>query len=119
MSYDLAFWKYKKDVYLNNDEVYFKVSDEEEIIDGLEYIPIDNILEKIAKTFSHWQTDDSHNYNNFNNGAGAFETYTKAQFVLFSCNGMEGDDLNLLIDIMLEFECPLYDPQVQERFDKK
>ena len=118
MSYDLAFWKYKKDIYLNNDEVYSKACDEEEIIDGLEYIPIDDILKKIAGTFTNWQTDGKHNYDNLSNGLGAFEIYTTAQFVLFSCKGMENDDMNLIIDIMLEFKCPLYDPEVQERFDK-
>jgi hypothetical protein len=32
---------------------------------------------------------------------------------------MSGDDMNILIDVAAEFDCPLYDPQEDERFDRR
>ncbi len=118
MSYDLNFWKYKNNVYLNNQEVYEKCS-EGEIIEGLEELPIDQIKQKIAEEFSDWATDDSDFFEN-TIGNGAFDLFTTAQFIRFNCSfKMNGEDMNRLIDIMLKYDCPLYDPQVPQRYDNK
>ena len=42
MSYDLNFWKYKENVYLDNQNVYEALSDERNV-EGLEDIPIHEI----------------------------------------------------------------------------
>jgi len=109
MSYDLSFWRYKEGVYLDNNAVYVKGC-EEETVDGLEDLPID-------ETFLSWEKHDKCLYENIN-GEGAFELYTATQFIIFSCKGMTGDDMNLIMEIMYNYECPLYDPQVSERYDK-
>lgn len=43
---------------------------------------------------------------------GTFQIMTTPQFVR-----MEGEDMNKFIDTLDEYGCPLYDPQVGERFD--
>jgi hypothetical protein len=58
MSYDLDFWKLKKDTYLKNQEVYKKCS-EEEIVDGLEDLPIDSILNDIQIEITDWKMKES------------------------------------------------------------
>lgn len=49
-------------------------------------------------------------------GHGAFQIFTTSQIVRFDCYGMQGADMNILIDILLDFGCPLYDPQISTRF---
>ena len=118
MSYDLNFWKYKKDVYLNNQEVYEKFSEEESVnVDGLENLPIEDIIVDVNKEFADWKIDRD-SYEN-TKGKGIFQIYTTPQYVRFDCYGMQGQDMNRIIDIMDKYECPLYDPQVPKRYDGK
>jgi hypothetical protein len=48
---------------------------------------------------------------------GSFQIYTTSQFFRIDCYGMDGEDINKFIDVGAEFDCPLYDPQVNQRFD--
>ena len=116
MSYDLDFWKYKNDVYLDNQLVYEKCSDGE-IVEGLEDLPIEFILKDIVNEFKEWKSDSDGTFFENVDGDGAFEIYYNRQFVRFDCYGMYDNDLNRLIDVMLKYDSPLYDPQVGQRFD--
>ena len=116
MSYDLDFWKYKKGTYLDNQDVYEKCSDEQ-IVDGLENLPTDAVLGDIHAEFETWQMEESKIDFENPNGKGAFQVFTTQQFVRFDCYSMEGEDMNRIMDVMLKFDCPLYDPQVPKRFD--
>jgi hypothetical protein len=118
MSYDLDFWKYKKGIYLDNQDVYEKCSDEH-IVAGLEDLPIESILKDIQKEFINWKPEESDIDFENPDGNGAFQIFTTKQFVRFDCYGMEGVDMNRIIDVMTKYECPLYDPQVTERYDGK
>ena len=118
MSYDLDFWKYKKGTYLDNQEVYEKCSDEQTVY-GLENLPIDAILKDIQTEFEDWKMEDSNiDYEN-PKGKGAFQISTTEQFVRFDCYGMQGEDMNRIIEVMDKYDCPLYDPQVPQRYDGK
>lgn len=114
MSYDLNFWKYKENVYLDNQNVYKALSDERNV-EGLEDIPIHEIRKKIAEAFSDWDKVDENSFEM--PSKGAFQIMTTPQFVRIDCYGMKGEDMNKFIDILDEYGCPLYDPQVGERFD--
>ncbi len=116
MSYDLDFWKYKNGVYLDNQSVYEKCSDGE-IVEGLEDLPVESILKDISNEFKEWKSDAGDTDFENVDGNGAFQIYYTRQFVRFDCYGMYDDDLNRLIDVMLKYDCPLYDPQVLQRFD--
>jgi len=117
MSYDLNFWKYKEGVYLDNQSVYEQASDEQ-IIEGLEDLPIENIVKDIANAFKDWNRISDDTFEN-PKGKDAFQIMTTPQFVRIDCYGMDGEDMNKFIDVMLEYDCPLYDPQVPQRFDGK
>ncbi|MCL1666565.1 hypothetical protein M2T82_00665 [Elizabethkingia ursingii] len=115
MGYDLNFWIYKKGIYLNNQEVYKKGSNGE-IIEGLEELPIEQIHQEIADEFREWEMEDSDRSWENPNGKGALIMESTSQFVRFDCYGMTGDDMNRIIDVMLKFGCPLYDPPT--RYDQ-
>lgn len=118
MSYDLDFWKYKQGVYLNNQEVYERCSDGE-LVEGLEILPIEDIKKEISRVFPDWTVNEQGDTWNPPKGKEAFQLFYTSQFVRFDCYGIKGKDMNRIIDVMLSFDCPLYDPQVPQRFDEQ
>ena len=116
MGRQLVFWKYKEGVYLDNQVVYKKICNQEEI-NGLSELSIDEILKKTNLVFSGYNKLDNYN---FESEKGSFTIYTTKQSVIFDCSfELPETELNKIIDIMLEFECPFYDPQIEIRFDGK
>ncbi|MAT72744.1 MAG: hypothetical protein CMJ58_24965 [Planctomycetaceae bacterium] len=113
MSYDLDFWKYRKDVSLDDQETYERLSDGQ-FVDGLEELPIDLMLARLKEVFASWQQVDERFWQG---DSGSFEVFTTPQFFRVDCYGMDGEDMNSIIDVAAEFGCPLYDPQVGQRFD--
>jgi hypothetical protein len=114
--YELIFWKYLEGVYLNHQEVYEALEDEP-TIDGLEELPVQVILNRIVAVFSKWEKVDASSWKN-TTGVGAFHVRTTTQSIQIDCYGTEGKTMDKLVDIMEEFKCPLYDPQVPERYDE-
>lgn len=117
MGYDLSFWKYKADIYLDNQEVYEHCL-EDESVDGLEDLPIKNIVKDISTAFSDWTKLGEFDFEN-PNGRGTFGIITTHQFVKVEAYGMSEDDMNKFIDVLLKYNCPLYRPQVPQRYDGK
>lgn len=115
MSTSLAFWQYEDGVYLDNQETYEKVIAEGEFLKGLKKLPVEEIKESIKAEFADWLWIDELNFEH--ETKGAVEIYITPQAVQFSCYSLSGDDMNRIIDIMLKFNCPLYDPQIETRFD--
>ena len=114
--YELLFWRYLEEIYLNNQEVYEALTEKEEV-DGLAILPVDVIVNRINSVFSEWERVDENSWKN-TRGKGAFQVTTTSQSVKIDCYGTEGKTMNKLVDIMQEFKCPLYDPQVPERYDE-
>lgn len=114
--YELLFWKYLEGVYLNHQEVY-EALEVEPTIEGLETLPVQVILNRIASVFSKWEKVDDTSWKN-TNGVGAFHVRTTPQSIQIDCYGTEGKTMDKLVDVMDEFKCPLYDPQVPERYDE-
>lgn len=114
--YELVFWKYLDGIYLNHQEVYEALLDEE-IIAGLEILPIDVIANRIASVFSKWEKVDENSWKNIQ-GKGAFQVKTTPQSIQIDCYGTEGKTMNTLVAVLEEFKCPLYDPQIPERYDE-
>lgn len=77
---------------------------EEDIVQESENLPID----KIITAFSSWSWQNKDTCENLK-GKGSFEIYTTLQFVSIYCYGMNGNDMNNFIDILLKYDCPLYD----------
>ncbi len=115
MSYDIDFWQYKENVPHNNDKVYAKACCNGEVLEELEDLPINEILNQIDQVFCDWTKLDEFNYEK--EGGGAFTIFTTSQTVRIDCYGMQGSEMNILMDILKNFGCPVYDPQISERFD--
>jgi len=116
MSIDLNFWKYENGVYLDNAKVYRTACCNHERVDGLEALPIEDILHEIAAAFSDWESHDMLDYEK--EGKGAFQISTALQTIRFDCYSMEPADMKRFSAILSKFGCPLYDPQQSVRFDK-
>jgi hypothetical protein len=115
MSYDLAFWKQKTTCTAKPAQIWGELLDGR-TVDGLETIPIADFIQGIHQRFPGIVTDGGLTF--WEGGRrGFFELYSSHQYVHFCCRGMAGDDMNTLIAIAAEFECPLYDPQEDRRFD--
>lgn len=115
MSINLDFWKYKKGQKVDYELVYQKACCDGEALDELEELPVQDILQRTEEVFADWVEIDPENYEK--EGHGAFSIYTTPQIIRFDCYDMSGDDMSRMINIMREFNCPLYDPQLGERFD--
>jgi hypothetical protein len=114
--YELVFWQYQEGVYLNHQLVYEALL-EQEMVEGLEELPVTVILNRIASVFSSWEKVDLDSWKN-SNGIGAFQVKTTPQSILIDCYGTEGKTMELLASTLEEFKCPCYDPQVPVRFDE-
>jgi len=114
MSYDLNFWRYKPGRALKHEQVYEELCDGK-TVEGLEEIPIDQFVARVIQEFADWERLDE---TTFDGGdRGSFQLTTAPQSFRVDCYGMDGEDMNRFIEIANEFECPLYDPQVGQRFD--
>ncbi len=114
MSVDLDFWRYKEGAAHDNDKVYRLACCDGETVEGLEDLPIEDILKKTASVFSDWNALSE---NIYEKDDASFEISVTPQIVRFDCYGVSEDDMNRFIDIMADFGCPLYDPQISTRFD--
>ncbi|MGZ9675314.1 hypothetical protein [Flavobacterium sp. GNP001] len=114
--YELVFWKYEDEVYLNHQLVYEALL-EEQTVEGLEELPVQVILNRLATVFSSWEKVDENSWKN-TKGKGAFQVKTTPKSIQIDCYGTEGKTMNLLADTLEEFKCPLYDPQVPQRYDE-
>ena len=114
--YELLFWKYEEGIYLNHHEVY-EALDENEEVEGLEKLPTDVILNRINAVFSKWERVDETSWKN-NEGPGAFCVKSTRNSVKIECYGTVGSTMDALVDVLDEFKCPLYDPQVPARYDE-
>lgn len=116
MSYDLNFWRYKKGIKLEHQAVYEQLSDAQRV-EGLDELSIDAMINRVCELFRDWERLDGVTFDG--GERGCFQLFTTSQVFRVDCYGMDGDDMNKFIDVGNEFGCPLYDPQVGERFDRE
>ena len=114
--YELLFWRYQEGIYLNHHLVYEALV-EQEIVEGLEDLPVEVILNRLNSVFAPWDKVDDSSWKN-TKGKGAFQVKTTPQSIQIDCYGTDGKTMNLLADTLEEFKCPVYDPQVPVRYDE-
>ena len=114
--YELIFWQYCDEVYLNNHEVYEQLI-EDKVVDGLKNLPIEVILNRLAKVFSTWEKVDGDSWKNASTNE-AFQIRTTIQSVKIDCYGTNGKTMDLMVATLDEFQCPLYEPQIPARYDE-
>ncbi len=115
MSYDLAFWRYKAATAPDPEAVYRQLCDGL-VVDVVDALPIDEMKQRVADEFAArgWERLDE---DNWTSTSGSFQIFAHSQFFSVSCYGMEGEDMNVFIDVAHAFACALYDPQVGKRFE--
>ncbi len=113
MARDLSFWRNTESLELENKEIYSLLSDGK-IVKGIGNLPTDKILSDIKQAFSGWLNNDNVY---FESGDETFEIMITEQFVRFDCYSVSEYNMNKIIDIMLEYECPLYDSAIDVRFE--
>jgi hypothetical protein len=115
MGYDLNFWKQNGDVAMAPSEVYQRLC-EGKHIEGLVELPVTEIVARFRNDFDRGWTQVADNAWQRKKGKGSFTLETSRFHFRVDCFGLAGADMNRLIDIGLAFDCPLYDPQVGERY---
>ncbi len=113
--YELLFWDYNEGIYLNHHEVYEAIIDGVNI-DGLSDIQHRVIINRINTVFKDWEKVDDNSWKN-HAGNGAFQIKATEKYIKIDCYGTEGKTMDLLANILEEFNLPLYDPQIPERYD--
>jgi hypothetical protein len=115
MSYDLTFWKQELTATQTPSHIYGELL-EGRTVEGLETIETAEFTKLIHQRFPGIVTDGGLTF--WEGGErGMFELHTSDQHVHIVCREMSGEDMNVLIEIASTFDCPLYDPQVDKRFD--
>ena len=114
--YELIFWQYQDQIYLNHHLVYEQL-DEQQIVQGLQELPIQVILNRINNVFCDWQKVDDNSYKNTKNSE-SFQILTTPQSIKIDCYGTHGETMDQLVEILDHYNCPLYDPQVPARYDE-
>lgn len=115
MGRQLVFWKNTDGFYMDSREIYMKLCNGEKI-SGLENLDTDGILKRLSRSFLDWWLDEY----NFESEKGSFTVEVYENAVIFECSeNLDYSSLNKIIDIMLEYDCPLYDHQINVRFDNK
>lgn len=111
MSYDLVFWKQSPNLELTPQEVYERLC-EGEYVEGIIDLPRDEIIERLYELYPSMEDTAL----DWSGPTGAFQAEVTGQSVIFLCYSLQKVEINKLIDMMMEFDCPLFDPQVSTRF---
>ena len=113
MARDLNFWKTKKDLMISNSEIYKNLT-KGKYLDYICDIPSKQVLEDFKIEFSEWKYSDDLI---FSKGQESFQLLITNQFVRADCYSMSEQNMNKIIDILLKYDCPLYDAAIDVRFD--
>jgi len=104
----------------NPPQVTYSALSEGKWVEGLVDLPIDEFLAKVTETFpgSKRERNASTDWVVWVsvNGLDSFQVTWSRQYVRVDCRHLHSEDMNRLIDIGRAFGCPLYDPQISERF---
>jgi hypothetical protein len=115
MSYDINFWKQSRPLDLPPEEIYTKLCNGERV-EGLESLPIKNIYDRIRVAFPGF--DAAEEFSVIELEHCGIEVSSSDQHVRFDIRGETGSSINTLVSILADFDCPMYDPQINQRFDK-
>ena len=113
MSYDINFWKQERPLELSPQEVYERLSSRQ-LVDGLAKLPVDEILARLKEAYPDF--DPAESFPLARTSEGSIEFSWSDYHFRFDIRGVCGD-CQKLVDIMTDFGCPMYDPQLGKRYD--
>jgi hypothetical protein len=119
MSYDLAFWQQESWMSEEPGRTYEALVSGAHV-PGLATIPIEGMLADLLAAFpgavrepngmGEWVIWISPN------GQDMFEVAWSEYYMSVSCRHVHSDDKNRIIEVGIAHGCPLFDPQIGERF---
>lgn len=120
MSYDLYFWRFVDEAANppGKEDAYVKICHDlasGETPEAVASLPVNDVKAVVGNKLAAegWSGDAQF----WDRKGAVIEFYSHVRHVSISMRGKwSGDDANMLIDIMKEFDCPLFDPQIGERF---
>jgi hypothetical protein len=117
MARDLSFWKTSKESE-DNKAVYAALSNGEHL-DYIDEIPVNEIQKDFDDAFfvKGWDrliTPENICYEKGDDEA--FHLLLTNQFVRVDCYSVSDVNMNVIIDIMEKYDCPLYDSAIDVRF---
>ena len=113
MSYDINFWRQERPLELSAQEIYERLN-KREPVEGLAKLPVEQILARLKHAFPDF--DPAEDFPLARTAEGSIEFGWSDYHFRFDIRGICGD-CQKLVDIMSEFDCPMYDPQVGKRYD--
>ena len=113
MSRDLSFWRTNGKIEINNKTIYTALSNAEHLA-CIDEIPFDEIQADFNVMFKDWANENNLNYEK---GSESFQLMITKQFARVDCHKMTEMNMNMIIDIMLKYNCPLYDSAIDVRFN--
>jgi hypothetical protein len=115
MSYDINFWKQERPLDLSAQQIYERLSDGESV-DGLAVLPVDQILQQLQEAFPKFDPQEKFPLVSLEDGS--IEFIWSDQYFRFDLRGDVGAvHENRLVQIMADHGCPMYDPQINKRYD--
>lgn len=125
---EFVFWRYKQGVALDDQMVYEKYRFGKGAVKALEALPLEEILQKIRKTFSDWnqntdvkQNGKSWRFDCLNQAEYWTDTHfwifeygrdterqREHQILRFSCHNMSEEQIKIIFECMESFQCPLH-----------
>jgi len=113
MSYDINFWKQERPLTLSPEDVYKKLCNGEPV-QGLAKLPVEQIHTKLKQAFPEF--DPTEQFSTVQTSEGSIEFSWSDRHFRFDIRGICGE-CQKLVDVMKEFDCPMYDPQDNKRYD--
>ena len=121
IGYDLVFWKQVSEQDVVPSTVYRSLINGRSV-DGLATLPIASILSELVAALPgsvresnarglewiDWVNDDDQS---------SLQIWWSDAHVYVDCRGASYEVINRIIGLLAEFGCPLYDPQVDKRFE--
>jgi len=115
MSFCLHFWNQSSCCTLDPPEVLEQLA-EGNVLPGIEPIPFDRICDRLVEEFPSIENFGSPSFT-WESGDECFLMYIGKYHIEVESHGATTDTLNRVIDLAIEFDCRLYDPQTGVRYE--
>lgn len=114
MSYDINFWKQERTLNLSPEQIYGELC-KGEAVEGLAKLPLDQIHARLEQVFPDYEAQM---WSTVQTSEGSIEFSWSEYHFRLDIRGICGE-CQKLVEVMREFGCPMYDPQVNRRYDSE
>ena len=117
MECNLAFWKQNRAIAKQPADVYEQLCDTPDgPVDGVDTLPTDAIRERLQERFPDLEAYDD--FVDLSFEQGDLEISFQPRIIHVEMGGLiPAEAKNAIVDIMAEFDCPLFDVEEEKRYD--